>query len=162
LVATANAIPGVVFAHALYGQEVSLDATSPKYVPGTTYYWIPPADLPLLDPLRLAVAPEPMIDIAEPFVRVLVDDRSIRFGESTPAQLISAIGPVTLTIQLAGAVLEGANNAAHLVDAELPGYAALAEQVAAAGVGHRPAIICVRRGKIGGCRWPLRGVGQGK
>jgi hypothetical protein len=42
------------------------------------------------------------------------------------------IDPVTLTIQPAGAVLGGANNAAHLVDAELPGYAALAEQVAAA------------------------------
>jgi PE-PPE domain len=55
--------------------------TSPKYMPGTikqrygdtTYYRIPTADLPLLDPLRLAVVPEPMIDIAEPFVKVLVE-----------------------------------------------------------------------------------------
>jgi hypothetical protein len=49
-VALANALLGVLFVHALYGEEVSLDPDSPKYVPGTvkqtmgdtTYHWFPP------------------------------------------------------------------------------------------------------------------------
>lgn len=136
LVSTANALLGIVFAHALYGPEVSLDPDSPKYVPGTvkqqygdtTYYWIPTEDLPLLDPLRLVGVPEPVLDIVEPFLTVLVEagyDRSIPFGEPTPAQLIPVIDPVTLTVQLAASIVEGANNAAAILGGELPGYDAI-------------------------------------
>jgi hypothetical protein len=142
-VADLNAILGVVFVHALYGEEISLDPASPKYVPGTveqqygdtTYYWIPTAELPLFDPLRLIGVPEPVIDIVEPFFKVLVEagyDRTVPFGQPTPAQLIPVIDPVTLTIQLAQATLDGVNNAAHLFGAELPGYPALTQLLTAA------------------------------
>ena len=142
-VALANSLLGAIFVHGLYAQEVSLDPDSPKYVPGTikqqdgntTYYFIPTADLPLFDPLRLIGMPEGLIDIAEPFAKVLVDagyDRSVPFSQPTPAQLFPVIDPVTLTIKLAAAVLEGANNAAKLVGGELPGYAPLAQLLAAA------------------------------
>lgn len=139
-VATLNAIFGVLFVHALYGPEVSLDPNSPKYVPGTvvqqygdtTYYWIPTEDLPLFDPFRLFGMPEQVIDVFEPFFRVLVDagyDRTIPFGEPTPAQLIPVIDPVTFAIQLAGAVVEGANNAARIFGGQLPGYKLLTAQL---------------------------------
>ena len=143
LAADANAVLGVIFVHALYGEEVSLDPSSPNYVPGTieqqygdtSYYFIPTADLPLLDPLRLFGVPESVIDIIQPFFKVLVEagyDRSDPFGQPTPAQLIPVIDPVTFTLALAGAVLEGANNAAAPVGAQLPGYATLAGLLAAA------------------------------
>jgi PE-PPE domain len=142
-VALTNAVLGVVFVHLLYGEEVSLDPKSPKYVDGTvveqdgdtTYYWIPTSELPLFDPLRLAGVPEPVIDVVQPFAKVLVEagyDRSASFGEPTPAQLIPVVDPVTFTIELAGGVLDGADNAAKLVGGELPGYAALRQQLSAA------------------------------
>jgi hypothetical protein len=135
-VADANAVLGVLFVHLLYGEQVSLNPSSPNYVSGTTvqqygdttYYFIPTAQLPLLDPLRIIGVPEPVIDIIQPFVKVLVEagyDRSIPFGQPTPAQLIPAIDPVTFTLELAGAALEGANNAAALAGGQLPGYSTL-------------------------------------
>ena len=161
-VALANSLFGAILVHGLYAQEVSLDPASPKYVPGTikqqdgntTYYFIPTADLPLFDPLRFIGMPEGLIDIAEPFAKVLVDagyDRSVPFSQPTPAQLFPVIDPVTLTIKLAAAVLEGANNAAKLVGGELPGYAPLAQLLAAAqslsanaiGVPYRDAVAAL-------------------
>jgi PE-PPE domain len=150
-VADANAVLGVVFVHLLYGEEVSLDPNSPDYVDGTvkqqdgdtTYYWIPTAELPLFDPLRLAGVPESVIDIVQPFAKVLVEagyDRSVAFGEPTPAQLIPTIDPVTFSIELAAATLEGADNAAKLVGGELPGYAALKQQLSAAQASSAAAI----------------------
>ncbi len=143
LVSTVNAIFGILFVHALYGPEVSLDPDSPKYVPGTivqqygdtTYYWIPTADLPLFDPFRLLGVPEQVIDVFEPFFKVLVEagyDRSLPFGEPVPAQLIPVIDPVTLSIQLTRAVVEGVNNAVKLVGGQLPGYGALTTHLDAA------------------------------
>jgi hypothetical protein len=116
-VADANAVLGIVFVHALYGEEISLDENSPKYVEGTvvqehgdtTYYWIPTEDLPLFDPLRLVGVPESAIDVFEPFFKVLVEagyDRTVPFHEPTPAQLIPTLDPATLSLQLTGAVVE--------------------------------------------------------
>lgn len=142
-VADLNAVLGVVFVHLLYGETVSLDPSSPKYVPGTTqqqygdttYYFIPTAQLPLLDPLRLAGVPEPVLDVVQPFLKVLVEagyDRSIPSGQPTPAELIPTIDPVTFGLQLAGATLQGADNAAALVGAHLPGYGALSSLLSTA------------------------------
>jgi|GEM_PF-3030893 len=142
-IALANSLIGALSVHGLYAQEVSLDPDSPKYVPetitqqdgSTTYYFIPNADLPLFDGLRIAGAPEGLIDIVEPFFARLVEagyDRSVPFSTPTPAQLFPVIDPVTLTIQLVGAVLEGANNAAKLVGVQLPGYEPLAELISSA------------------------------
>jgi PE-PPE domain len=141
-VADANAALGVVFVHLLYG-EVSLDPDSAKYVKGTseeqfgdtTYYWIPTAELPLFDPLRLAGVPESVIDVVQPFTKVIVEagyDRSVPFSTPTPAQLIPTIDPVTFTIELAGGIVDGADNAAKLVGGDLPGSAGLKAQLVAA------------------------------
>ncbi len=101
----------------------------------TTYYWIPSADLPLFAPLRLAGVPEPVIDVFEPFFKVLVEagyDRTVPFDKPTPLQLIPTIDPITLGIQLVSATLEGANNAAKIAGASLPGYAPVRAQLDAA------------------------------
>ncbi|QZH58305.1 PE-PPE domain-containing protein [Mycolicibacterium farcinogenes] len=142
VVALANALIGVVTVHAMYGEEVSLDPQSPKYVPGTkvevvgdtTYYTIPTKDLPLLDPLRLVGVPESVLDIVEPTLRVIVEagyDRTVSAGIPTPAQLIPVLDPATFTLQLAQGVLDGANNAFAIIGAELPGYEDLTSQLTA-------------------------------
>ena len=59
-----------------------------------------------------------MIDVVEPFFKVLVDlgyDRSIKPWEPTPARLIPTLNPGKLTADLVNAVGEGINNAAALV-----------------------------------------------
>lgn len=142
VVSLANALIGVVTVHAMYGEEVSLDPQSPKYVQGTkvevvgdtTYYTIPTKDLPLLDPLRLVGVPESVLDIVEPTLRVIVEagyDRTVSPGVPTPAQLIPVLDPATFTLQLAQGVLEGANNALAIIGAELPGYEDIAGQLTA-------------------------------
>jgi PE-PPE domain len=142
-VADLNAVLGVIFIHGMYTDVVSLDPASPHYVGNltpeklgdTTYYWIPTPDLPMLAPLRLLGVPEPVLDIVQPFLKVLVEagyDRSIPFSTPTPAQMIPVIDPVTFSIELASATLEGINNAAKIIGAELPGYAALQQRLAAA------------------------------
>ena len=74
--------------------------TSPAYQ-GThgdsSYYLFPTQDLPLFDPLRSLGVPEPLIDVVEPFFRVIVElgyDRSIPPWEPTPARLIPPLHPV--------------------------------------------------------------------
>ncbi len=159
-VALANSLLGI-FVHLDYANAVSLDPTSPNYVPGTkkvvdgktTYYFIPTADLPLFDPLRLVGVPEPVIDVFEPFVKVLVEagyDRTVPFNKPTPVQLFPMIDPITLRIKLAAADLEGANNAAKIVGGSLPGYALAKAQLdsaeataAAAGAPYSDAVRAI-------------------
>ena len=159
-VALANSLLGI-FVHLDYANAVSLDPTSPNYVPGTkkvvdgktTYYWIPTPDLPLFAPLRLAGVPEPVIDVFEPFFKVLVEagyDRTVPFNKPTPLQLIPTIDPITLGIQLVVATLEGANNAAKIVGMSLPGYAPAKAQLddaakasAAAGAPYSDAVRAI-------------------
>ena len=59
-----------------------------------------------------------MIDVVEPFFRVLVElgyDRSIPPWEPTPARLIPPLNPATVAGDLVNAVGEGINNAAALI-----------------------------------------------
>ncbi|HUO37966.1 MAG TPA: PE-PPE domain-containing protein, partial [Mycobacterium sp.] len=83
----------------------------------TTYYFFETQDLPLFDPLRSLGVPEPVIDLVEPFFRVLVElgyDRSIPPGEPTPARLIPTLDPAKVTADLVNAIGEGFNNALAL------------------------------------------------
>ena len=62
--------------------------------------------------------PEPVIDVVEPFFRVLVElgyDRTIPPGEPTPARLIPTLDPATVATDLVNAIGEGINNAAALI-----------------------------------------------
>jgi PE-PPE domain len=141
-----NALFGIIYAHAAYGdgilpeQAISPDSeplTGPyasEYVLGsteivkqvdgdTTFYFIPTTELPLLDPLRSLGVPESVLNIIQPALQVIVEagyDRSIPFGDPTPAELIPSIDPVTFSLEFDNAVVEGANNAFELFGAQLP------------------------------------------
>jgi hypothetical protein len=84
----------------------------------TSYYFFENPDLPLFGPLRTLGVPEPLIDVVEPFFRVLVElgyDRSIPPWEPTPARLIPTLDPAKVITDLANAIGEGINNALALV-----------------------------------------------
>jgi len=117
-----NAVLGAVYVHP-YDLDVSLapdPSKSPSYQ-GThgdsSYYFFESQDLPLFGPLRTLGVPESVIDVVEPFFKVLVDlgyDRSIAPWEPTPARLIPPLDPATVTADLVNAIGEGFNNAAAL------------------------------------------------
>ena len=150
VVADLNALLGFIYQHAGYGDgplpyEVPAiwppsDPLSGPYVDDyvlsstdivkqvdgdTTFYFIPTTDLPLLDPLRSLGVPEPVLNIFQPALQVVVEagyDRSIPFGDPTPAELIPSIDPVTFSLEFDNAVVQGANNAFELFGAQLPGF----------------------------------------
>ncbi len=69
-------------------------------------------------PLRTVGVPEPVIDVVEPFFRVIVElgyDRSIPPWEPTPARLIPRLDPATVAADLVDAIGEGITNAAALI-----------------------------------------------
>lgn len=129
VVALVNVVMGGVYVH-VYPFDVSLasDATtSPSTVTrhgDTTYYFFETQDLPLFAPLRQVGVPEPVIDIFEPFFRVLVElgyDRTIEPGVPTPARLFPThLDPVKVATDLVGAVGEGVNNALSLGGSPAP------------------------------------------
>ena len=117
-----NAVLGFVYVHA-YPFDVSLapDPTTPPPIIAshgdTDYYFFETQDLPLFAPLRTLGVPESVIDVVEPFFKVLVElgyDRSIPPGEPTPARLIPPLNPATVAGDLVDAVGEGITNAAAL------------------------------------------------
>jgi hypothetical protein len=153
LMADLNALFGIIYAHGDYGgllQGVIPGATftplptgpydfATEYVLGSseivkqvsgdaTFYFVPTTDLPLLDPLVTLGVPESVLNIVQPALQVIVEagyDRSIPFGDPTPAELIPSIDPLTFTLEFANAVVQGANNAFELFGAQLPGAAEL-------------------------------------
>jgi hypothetical protein len=153
VVADLNALLGFIYQHAGYGDgplpeevpaiwppseplsgpfasEYVLGSTETvKQVDGdTTFYFIPTTDMPLLDPLRSLGVPESVLNIFQPALQVIVEagyDRSIPFGDPTPAELIPSIDPVTFTLEFANGVVQGADNAFELFGAQLPGFTEL-------------------------------------
>ncbi len=152
LLAVANSFFGIIYSHAGYGDgplpgnpwlwppsdplagpyadEYVLGSTDiVKQIYGdTTFYLIPSTTLPLLGPLMSLGVPQPVLDIVQPALQVIVEagyDRSVAFGEPTPIQLIPTLDPLTFSIEFTRAVAQGANNAAALFGAELPGYSEL-------------------------------------
>ena len=110
-----NAVLGFLYVH-LYPFDVSLapDPTTSPPIQGThgdtNYYFFETQDLPLFGPLRTLGVPESVIDVVEPFFRVLVElgyDRSIPPWEPTPARLIPTLDPVTVAGDLVTAIGEG-------------------------------------------------------
>jgi PE-PPE domain len=124
-IADVNALLGFIYVH-LYPFDVSLaDPSTP--LPDThgnnDYYFFETNDLPLFGPLRTLGVPEALIDVFEPFFRVLVElgyDRTIAPWEPTPARLIPRFDPVTLVTDLVDAIGEGINNAAALLGSPAP------------------------------------------
>jgi PE-PPE domain len=149
-IADLNALFGFFYAHAAYGNgplPYEVPAIWPpsdplsgpfvdEYVLGstdivrqvdgdTTFYFIPSTILPLLGPLHTLGVPEPVLNIFQPALQVLIEagyDRSIPFSEAVPAELFPTLDPVTLTLQFANGVVQGADNAYALFGAQLPGF----------------------------------------
>ncbi len=74
-------------------------------------------------PLRTLGVPESLIDVVEPFFRVLVElgyDRTIPPWEPTPARLIPRFDPAKVAVDLVDAIGEGINNAAALFGSPSP------------------------------------------
>jgi hypothetical protein len=123
LIAVANAFLGGFYVH-LHEWDVSLPADptkSPAYQGthgDTSYYFFETQDLPLFGPLRTLGVPESVIDVFEPFFRVIVElgyDRSIRPWEPTPARLIPTLDPGKVATDLVNAIGEGINNALAII-----------------------------------------------
>jgi hypothetical protein len=159
-VADLNALFGIIYAHAAYSDgplsfrvpEIWPDSAplsgpyTDQYVLGslenvmqqqgdTTFYFIPTDELPLLDPLRSLGVPEPVLNIFQPALQVLIEagyDRSIPFGDPTPAELIPTLDPATFTLEFANGVVQGANNAFELVGAQLPDFTQIESDFASA------------------------------
>lgn len=128
LIATANAILGMFYVHT-HGFDVSLPAdptTSPAYQGthgDTSYYFFENPDLPLFGPLRTLGVPEKVIDVVEPFFRVLVElgyDRSIPAWEPTLARPASQLDLAQVSADLGSAIREGMGNARALVGSPAP------------------------------------------
>ena len=122
-VATLNALLGIVYVQPfLFDVSLAPDPTAtPATVSqhgNTTYYFFETEDLPLFGPLRTLGVPESLIDVVEPFFRVLVElgyDRTIPPGEPTPARLIPPLDPAKVITDLVNAIGEGVKNALALV-----------------------------------------------
>ncbi len=110
-----------------YAGEYALGSTQiVQQIDGdTTFYFVPTTDLPLLDPLRSLGVPEPVLNIFQPALQVLVEygyDRDVPMDTAVPAELIPTLDPATFTLELANGVVQGANNAFALLGAQLPDY----------------------------------------
>jgi PE-PPE domain len=131
LLADVNAILGVFYDHDyadLTPAQVAtavVEAVSPG-AGDTTYYFIPTQTLPLLEPLAQASAPQWLIDLLTPDLRVLVDMGYGSIGSSlgdeyanlpTPASLFELVNPITVTSDLLYGAEQGVT--AALVDAGL-------------------------------------------
>jgi hypothetical protein len=125
VVADLNALLGAIYVH-FYGFDVSLapdSSTSPAVQSqhgDTTYHYFPTADLPLFGPLRTLGVPEAVIDVVEPFFKVIVElgyDRSIPLWVPTPARLFPTPDPAKVATDLVNAFGEGIDNALALVGA---------------------------------------------
>lgn len=126
VISLANALLGAVYVHG-WPFEASLPddpTTSPAYQGShgdTSYYFFETEDLPLFAPLRTLGVPESLIDVVEPFFRVIVElgyDRSIDPWVPTPARLFpTTFDPAEVANDLVDAVEEGVDNAAELFSA---------------------------------------------
>ncbi len=119
LLADLNALMGYFYLHPNYGSSVINlnDPTSyQSYTSGnTTYYLVHTEHLPLLQPLRGTGILDPLLDLAEPTLRVLIDlayDRTPEnMGVPTRAGLIPHIDLDKLASDLAAAAEEGVRDA---------------------------------------------------
>ncbi|GAT04143.1 PE-PPE domain-containing protein [Mycolicibacterium fortuitum] len=119
LLADLNALMGYFYLHPNYGSSVvnlNDPGTYDSYTSGnTTYYLVHTAQLPLLQPFRDIGVPEPVLDLVEPTLRVLIElayDRTpANMGVPTRAGLIPHIDLDKLASDLRAAAREGVRNA---------------------------------------------------
>ena len=141
VISTLNALLGFVYLHT-HPFDVTLapDASTSVALQGThgdtSYYFFETQDLPLFAPLRMLGVPEALIDVVEPFFRVIVElgyDRSIPPWEPTPARLIPTLDSAKVATDLVNAVGEGIDNAAAAIGSPPPTTVPVAVTLAAPG-----------------------------
>jgi PE-PPE domain len=98
-------------------QQLMNDPANRQTYGDTTYITIPANNLPLLQPLLdigaatgLSALTTPIVDLIQPALRVLIElgyDRTIPYGQPTPAGLFPTIDPTKLATDLATAVGQG-------------------------------------------------------
>jgi hypothetical protein len=132
--ADANAVAGLYYDHlsptpayeSVTPEQVAtaiVEPVSPEAAGGTMYYMIPTQTLPLLEPLLQAGAPQWLIDLIQPDLRVLIDLGYGNIGGAdteyanlpTPASLFELVNPVTVGADLFRGAVQGVT--AALVDA---------------------------------------------
>ena len=142
-----NALLGVYFVHGTYS-DLSLEQvtpvadggdaiqlpTDPAFGTETTYYLIPTADLPLLDPVRdIPIVGNPIADLLQPDLRVLVNlgygnpdygysagpDGYLPANEPTPFGLFPDINLSTVTQDLITGAQTGLQNFETDITAEI-------------------------------------------
>lgn len=125
VLADANAIAGIYYLHGKTQSEVSdedLEAAKAKggiyyqndTATNTEYYLIPTERLPLLMPFD-GIVPDPILDAADPPLRVLVElgykrtdqNGDTDYGTPTTVGIAPAVNPVTVASDLANATTEG-------------------------------------------------------
>jgi hypothetical protein len=128
LVATLNAFLSIIYVH-YHSFDVSLapDVAKSTTFQGThgdtSYYFFENEDLPLFGPLRTLRVPESVINVFQPFFRVIVElayDRSIPPWEPTPARLIPRHSLATVAGDLIDAIGKGIRNARALIGSLVP------------------------------------------
>ena len=114
LLATANAVLGIVYLHGKYDQDIDPavledPAKTDKTVHNnTTYYLIHTDRLPLLMPFD-GIVPDSVLDALDAPLRVLVElgyDRT-DYGKPTAAGLLPQVKPADVLNDLAGAITKG-------------------------------------------------------
>jgi hypothetical protein len=102
-------------------QQAMNDRANRQTCGDTTYITVPAINLPLLQPLLdigtdtgTGWLTKPIVDLIQPTLRVLIDlgyNRTIPYGQPTPAGLLPKIDPSTLTANLSAAVSQGVHDA---------------------------------------------------
>lgn len=121
LLATGNAILGIVYLHGNYETEVDpaedLAAGAPntdtRDLGDTRYYTVGTDLLPLLRPMEQVGVPRPVLIALDAPLRVLVEqgyDRTVNPGESTPARLIRIANPITDAANFVNAIPVGVDD----------------------------------------------------
>ncbi len=127
IVSDVNALLGIFYSHGTYQEltpaQLATGVVQPVSPTATdlTYIMIPTEDLPLLEPFR-GLVPEPLLDLVEPNLRVIVElgyDRTGYADVPTPAGLFPThLDPFAVMSDLAAGTQQGINDA--LVDVGLP------------------------------------------
>ncbi|SBS79229.1 PE-PPE domain protein [uncultured Mycobacterium sp.] len=116
--------------------EAAMDcAQSPKNCQtynDTLYITIPAKTLPIMQPLLdigaatgTTALMKPIVDLISPVTRVLIETGYNRsnYGQPTPFTIFTPINPVTLTVDLATAVVQGIHDALGDLGVSVPGAA---------------------------------------
>ncbi|WP_343602877.1 PE-PPE domain-containing protein [Mycobacterium sp.] len=119
ILADLNAFFGIDYVHGTYPlltpeQIASAPELSTVGDTMTHYYLVPTQNLPLLEPLQQLGAPQWLIDLIQPDLRVLID---LGYGTgpanvATPAELFNTdVNPITVADDLVKGTVQGMNNA---------------------------------------------------